>query len=278
MAVRQLRHIRAVLGDRPVHILGSGPDGVTPQPEEAVICANLSATSPVLDGRTPDITVIDFEATTRQGREKVGRREFQTALQGRRIGHLIIAQSNGAICGRVSDLGAIVDSVTILYSPARNRLLRRATGLRSMGSSPSSMPSTGATAIALAAACGASSIQLSGIGLLKPNGLQTAEHFYLVSGEPEFESGRLGSATPSSMIPRSHSAADALLISILAASGFPIRSDNPTIEPLCMNWGPEPPRWALHPVSPVTSPVSLRQRVRALRWALSARVGTRRSS
>ena len=267
----RLRTAFRQLQGKKVHVLGSGPDGVLPEPDEVLVCVNLSASQPVLKGREPAITVIDFEGVSPEGIEKAGRREFKTRLRDIQLGHLIVCQSNDSVGGEVDALGAQFESVTRLYNIQRNRLLRRAIGLKSVGFSPSSMPSTGVTAVALAVAASAASVRMSGFSLAQSPRKSIAEHFYEVDGNRALDVADKSSAIAQHQaVPRDHASADALIIAAIAASGFPITSAEPSMQVLCHNWGLEPPEWSRHKQRRVTKRPSFPQYARSLRWSLNA--------
>ena len=256
---------------RKVHVLGSGPDGLLPEPDEVLICVNLSATQPILGDREPVVTVIDFEGLAETGRDKIGRREFKNRLRGRGLGHLVVCQSNGSVGGPVGALGARLDSVTAIHNVKRNRLLRRVTGLKSVGFTPSLMPSTGITAVALAVAGGAASVRLSGFSLTQPQNATFHEHFYDVDGvDVQPVDGKQVIPSRQLASPRVHSSADALVVALIAASGFDIQSDDPCISALCHNWGMHPPGWATRTPRRATKRPSFRQYSNSLRWSLKA--------
>lgn len=265
---RKLTRLRDLLSGQDVHVLGSGPDGSKTRRTERLMCANLSFTNPIIGGVRPDVVVMDIAVTTETGQAKPVWGNARDALQDLDARNLVLVQTTASKVNYLAIAHSTVDYTTVLYAREKNRVLRKATGLRSMGYLPSSMPSIGATAIAVAYVCGAQSIRLSGFGLTRPVGFTTSQHFYPVPGQPDDLVKFTDAAT--NVEPRSHSASDGLIVAAIAASGFRIESDNQFVRPLCTNW-PQAQPWAVHPVWPLSRRPPLQRVLKVLAYEAFAR-------
>jgi hypothetical protein len=214
-------------------VLGSAPNPRLPKDfaERLVISTNGSAWSAARLGlRSPALTVVDRELVSEDAiREKVSRSEIHRLglLRGLDLGVLAIVQSNSTEKGDPAILGSVYSDCVWLDRGKRKSILRRVTHSHCFDDDVQGLPSTGVFAVALAAFLGSRDIFASGISL-RP---AAVSHAY---SEEELGQGEL----------RSHTRSDALVLAHISHWTGSLDSLESDIEPLCHNWGRNPPRWA----------------------------------
>ncbi len=214
-------------------VLGSAPDPRLPEDsaDRLVISTNGSAWSAARLGLpSPVLTVVDRELISEDVvREKASRAEIHRLglLRGLDIGVLAVVQSNATGRGDPDTLGAVYSDCVWLDKPERKSILRRVTHTSCFDDDVQGLPSTGVFAVALTAFLGSQDIFVSGM-TLRPTAVS---HAY---SEESLVQGKL----------RSHTRSDALVLALISHWTGSLRSRESDVEPLCHNWGQNPPKWA----------------------------------
>lgn len=217
-----------------VLILGSAPDPKLPKNFESMllICCNGSAANAKsLNLVKPTITVVDFELIDPIISKKNYTRSDiveKGLLKNLDIGFLVATQSNNSIGGVPGILNAKLSGFYEIDKFTRRVLIDHITGTKILERNvETSLCSTGGFAIALSIFLGAKSVSISGFTFVNLPSDSLETHFYPNSNKE----------TLKIINTRSHTLADAALITLSILNNHKIYSIERDILPLTQNWG-----------------------------------------
>ncbi len=238
--LRVLKKSFSFLKNADVLILGSSPSPVLMDEHKSrlLICCNGSAANAKQLGLPdPIVTVVDYElidpdvSAAKDVRRQIIKNRILANLN---IGYLIAAQSNDAVGGCPSLLGANYHGYMTIDRFVRRKIIDLVTGVNKLDRKPElSLSSTGGFAIALSLFLGARSVSIAGFTHILECGKYTQMHFY----DDVIEKQTTNVNT------RNHTMADSALISLAVINGHKITTNERDILPLVQNWGNSGPFW-----------------------------------